>query len=728
MRISPAISPLANGNNANPGTAPGAVGAWQTISFALANIPPPLPGTFQTLLVAGRYDTSGAVIAYDQALESWSTGPRLVPPYLQVLYDAANSEKNASSVYAPVIFDTTGASCPVLFRFATTLNEPASRFDGTNNLFGVAGGPYFHVRGAGIAFQVQPPAALPPVPPLPGVQPPGADFQSLRFEGCGSGIWIEAGVTVPPNEPTGENFVAVVQSCEFTNVGAITGGGGGSHLFASARESQVAPFENPSVNLSVIDCTFDLAQNLGGGAFGTGIELRAFGGPSAPAPGLFGLSATIVALVQGCTFTGTDQGTVPRRGIFAEGVGNFGVVNLTVQESTISGMSHEGLGFRKRDEGVATLNMQGTTISDCGGGASATGAFEQSGLSVEVVHSASTTGFFGASSFLVANLNAVTCTGNRLHGAYFHTPTVPNAVPPIVLGTDLSLTVNDSTFNANGFANSGLQVREGSGLAVHIEQGRLVGPNSLPLFIPASLIASSDFFGNASHGLHLRAGADTQVSYGATIEGVVANNVLDNNGFPSFPGPNLPSWELLAEVGDANNAAAVFSQVAVTQNTFFDIEPQNPLVRFELSGPLQFGSGHTLSGFFRNLGAPSLQFSTTEVFEGFLSAVSPATTDTNFGRFDDPALYALGNPDQNADDTAIDLFNPLAGAHYVNPSQRNFRLQQQGGTSVFNPAIDRGVLVLPGQQPLDKDGLPRVVDVPGINNGGVADCGAYENQ
>jgi hypothetical protein len=235
---------------------------------------------------------------------------------------------------------------------------------------------------------------------------------------------------------------------------------------------------------------------------------------------------------------------------------------------------------------------------------------------------------------LIVNLSGVTCSRNSLHGAYFHLSQVGNTIPPIVIGTELSLRADNCTFDGNGFANNGIQIREGSGLAVHVEQGRMVGPNSFPLFFPPSLIANSDFFGNAAHGLHLRGGDDSQVTYGAAIEGVVPNNVLDNNGFPSFPGLNLPSWELLVEVGDADNTAAVFSRVAVTQNTICDaLEEPNPLSDFLATSASLFGTGHQLSAFVGNLGLQSLFDSSGQMFQGLLVPTTPASVTDNCGPF-----------------------------------------------------------------------------------------------
>ncbi|MBL8901574.1 MAG: hypothetical protein JNM84_28360 [Planctomycetes bacterium] len=50
-------------NGLTPGT------AWQSLRFTFAQIVLPAPGTFHTVLVAGRYDAQGNVIAHDANLE-----------------------------------------------------------------------------------------------------------------------------------------------------------------------------------------------------------------------------------------------------------------------------------------------------------------------------------------------------------------------------------------------------------------------------------------------------------------------------------------------------------------------------------------------------------------------------------------------------------------------------------------------------------------------------------
>lgn len=502
------------------------------------------------------------------------------------------------------------------------------------------------------------------------------------------------------------------------------------------------PPERPGVALTVRESRFELGTTAGyvaGDALWLSAETTGVVGPIGPT-GQQAISATITSLIDRCQVDGVGKRGI--RGMYAQGVGFAGSLNLTVQDSSILDLQDAGITVEKTDEGNGILNVVRSTIGRCGwAGRPAADPRLDSGIVMRGIPRRAGTGYANPVTQLVLNMNQSEVLENRLHGVYFHHPWLSNDFAnPLLFGTNSSIVMTRSTLRNNGFASSEPPARDGSGMLVHLEQGNLVGQNSSFPTVPLSQIVNNDIFGNALHGLELRGRPETAgTMYNIELRGIVAQNDIDRNGFPTVPGPATASAELLvlADVTNMNGLAGtgVGTNLFITQNTMFEDVLAGALASFAALPLNDWRVSHQATQFLGNLGVHTDNTTGTPAFAGFAAGSRPGVIQSNFGAFENNTGLPGGN--FNALGTDVVTFSAaLVNGHFVNPAQRNLAINQDA-LQIDNLAIDRTLGIpgqgtqIPGQQSLDKNALDRFFDNPSIPEVGpntFSDSGSHENQ
>jgi hypothetical protein len=710
--------------------------AFPSVRTAFATMVPVAAGAFHTLRVAGTYAPGTAqALLHDDLREGWSAnGPLVMPPWIQLVYDDLNSDKDASAGYAPVIFDGTGTPAAPLVLFNATAQEPSSRIDGANPSVATNGysNAFLHFRNAPVAVRIAPPPSAPLSGPPVGSVPPGAAFRRLRWENCAVGLEVIAkqSAATPPFSFT---MTPVIEECLFTGGSTV----GSKHLYVEAwEEGNTNGYYNPAPTFTVRDCRLELGPGGGPGNYAYGIRVlsRALshGSPTGILAGLGGSSASVVGLIERTEILGSGSGSPTRqRGIDVLAVHFLGNANLIVRNCNIHDTGSTGVAFEKLDEGASFLTLEGTTVERCG--LSATGdPFDDSGVAVRATHNIAASGYSAPSTMMATRLSGAKLRANRLHGLYLHTPRVGNAEQAVLFGTDLSLVLERNQIFENGYVGTEPVARDGSGVLVHLEQGNLIGLSSPILSGPPSLLLANDIYRNALHGVEFRGASSAPATdFSIAFHGTVVNNLIDQNGYPWYSGPAIESNELRCSLDGSNlsGSYAAVSALQLTQNTFYD-GVDYPTVHFAVAGA--GNEAHWSAGLRGNLAVRTdIQPSTPSTFVGFAGSSAPYLINVlaNLGTFDNAVHYGARC---NTTSTEANSFVPGLGGDFVDPDARDYQLNLRIAPAPPNPALDRVYFdsSMVGQQPIDKVVAPRNVAVLGVPNclDNRSDCGALEKQ